>query len=221
MGPKLTFRREFLDRLLEEAKAHMRGRVLDVGGRKANKRGRFRPPLEAVAAWEYLNPDPAARPDYEGTAESIPLPDGSVGTVVMTEVLEYVSDPGAALREIARVLSPGGACILSTPLMTAIHGDAEWDRYRFTEVALRGMAGAAGLEVVSLQGMGSVGSVIYDHLYAALGYASGGAGGLAYRLGRRALPWTSPLFRWIDKATPKQSAYIHTGYFAVLRKPGG
>ena len=51
--------------------------------------------------------DRAARV-LEVGAESLPLPDASVDTVVSTLVLCTVQDPGAALREIARVLRPGG-----------------------------------------------------------------------------------------------------------------
>jgi SAM-dependent methyltransferase len=41
-------------------------------------------------------------------AERIGLPDGSVDAVVSTLVLCTVPDPGAAIREIARILRPGG-----------------------------------------------------------------------------------------------------------------
>lgn len=44
----------------------------------------------------------------DGTFERIPLPDGSVDTVLATFVLCSVEDPGSALREAARVLRPGG-----------------------------------------------------------------------------------------------------------------
>jgi ubiquinone/menaquinone biosynthesis C-methylase UbiE len=44
----------------------------------------------------------------EGTAERLPLPDASVCAVVSSLVLCSVGDPAAVLREIQRVLRPGG-----------------------------------------------------------------------------------------------------------------
>lgn len=41
-------------------------------------------------------------------AEEMPLHDGSFDTAVVTYTLCSIPDPGAALREIARVLKPGG-----------------------------------------------------------------------------------------------------------------
>jgi ubiquinone/menaquinone biosynthesis C-methylase UbiE len=43
----------------------------------------------------------------DGTAESLPLEDGSVDAAVIAGVLCSVPDPEAALREVARVLRPG------------------------------------------------------------------------------------------------------------------
>lgn len=51
------------------------------------------------------------RPDaavLDARAESLPLPDASVDTVVVTFVLCSVADQNAALAEITRVLRPGG-----------------------------------------------------------------------------------------------------------------
>ena len=52
------------------------------------------------------------RPDAqitEAPAERLPFPDDSFDTAIATLILCTVPDPGAALREIARVLSPGGS----------------------------------------------------------------------------------------------------------------
>lgn len=56
----------------------------------------------------------------EGDVESMPFPDASFGTVVCTEVLEHVPHPEQALREIRRVLKPGGVLIGSVPARSAI-----------------------------------------------------------------------------------------------------
>ena len=53
-----------------------------------------------------------ARP---GDAQAIPLPDRSIDLVVSFETIEHVADPGAFLRECARVLVREGMLIVSTP----------------------------------------------------------------------------------------------------------
>ena len=57
----------------------------------------------------------------QGRVESLPLDDETFGAVVATGVLEYVDDLDAALRELARVLRPGGVAALSIPAPTAPH----------------------------------------------------------------------------------------------------
>src|ERR1700691_2621798 len=44
----------------------------------------------------------------EGEAERLPYAKGSFDHVTFTYLLRYVEDPGATLRELARVLRPGG-----------------------------------------------------------------------------------------------------------------
>ena len=43
-----------------------------------------------------------------GRAESLPFPDATFDAVTFTYLLRYVDDPGATVRELARVLRPGG-----------------------------------------------------------------------------------------------------------------
>jgi arsenite methyltransferase len=56
----------------------------------------------------------------EGTVESLPLEDNSVDGAVSLQVFEYVSDIAAALKEVSRVLRPGGRLVV---------GDFHWDSH--------------------------------------------------------------------------------------------
>jgi demethylmenaquinone methyltransferase/2-methoxy-6-polyprenyl-1,4-benzoquinol methylase len=57
----------------------------------------------------------AARPELthrvelvEGQAEQLPFADGSFAALTFTYLLRYVDDPRATMRELARVVAPGG-----------------------------------------------------------------------------------------------------------------
>jgi len=57
-------------------------------------------------------------PDFPracGRAESIPFPDGAFDLVCCSWVLEHLPDPRRALKEVARVLKPGGTFLFLTP----------------------------------------------------------------------------------------------------------
>ena len=46
---------------------------------------------------------------------ALPLADGSVSAGVVSEVLEHLEEPGAAVKELGRVLRPGGVLVASCP----------------------------------------------------------------------------------------------------------
>ena len=92
----------------------------------------------------------------DGTAESLPLPDGSVDLVTVAQAFHWFDGP-AALREIHRVLNPGGRLALlwnrrgeDDPVNRAIDGLIE--PYRMGTPTLRGDAWRAAFDRTSLFG---------------------------------------------------------------------
>jgi ubiquinone/menaquinone biosynthesis C-methylase UbiE len=55
----------------------------------------------------------------EGFAEALPKPDASIDVVVSTFTFHHWSDQGAGLREVVRVLRPGGYFILADAVLPA------------------------------------------------------------------------------------------------------
>jgi ubiquinone/menaquinone biosynthesis C-methylase UbiE len=105
--------------LRRRALAGLRGPVLEVGAGDGRSFEHYPPEVERVLAVE---PDPSARAAaaerarsapfpievVDGDAQALPSEDGAFDAAVVMGVLCTVPDPGAALRELQRVLAPPG-----------------------------------------------------------------------------------------------------------------
>ncbi len=78
-----------------------------------------------------------------GSGEDIPLPDGAVDTTVVTWALCTIPDPGKALREIRRVLKPGGTLLFAEHGLAPDAGVRVW-QHRLNP-AWRRVAGGCNL----------------------------------------------------------------------------
>nr|WP_231970995.1 class I SAM-dependent methyltransferase [Mycobacterium sp. E3198] len=118
-----VFDRLFYNRYRRAAIAHATGRLLMVGLGPGTDL-KFVPPavtavaaVEPVAAFRRMASRLADRHGVavevvDGTGESIPFPDNSFDSVHIGLVLCSVDDVAATLREIRRVLSPGGRLVV-------------------------------------------------------------------------------------------------------------
>lgn len=59
--------------------------------------------------------------DYESDISAIPVPDNAFDVVLCTEVLEHTPEPIEAMREIARIVRPGGRLFMTAPLGSGLH----------------------------------------------------------------------------------------------------
>jgi 2-polyprenyl-3-methyl-5-hydroxy-6-metoxy-1,4-benzoquinol methylase len=67
---------------------------------------------EESAGGAYAGPAPEF---VAGRGEALPFEPASVQTVAMLDVIEHLPNPVAILREVERVLAPGGHLVISTP----------------------------------------------------------------------------------------------------------
>lgn len=91
----------------------------------------------------YVGVDPSGKADLLGSAESIPVEDGSYDVVLCNQVLEHCTDPAQAVRELRRVVAPGGRVLLSTHGVQVYH-PAPQDLWRWTHAGLESVFHANG-----------------------------------------------------------------------------
>jgi len=86
----------------------------------------------------------------QGAAESLPYEDAQFDLVTGLDVVEHLDDDVAGLREMFRVLRPGGRALLFVPAFMFLWGvqdDVSHHRRRYTLTELKEKLRAAGLTV--------------------------------------------------------------------------
>jgi SAM-dependent methyltransferase len=213
----ITFRRKHLDRVMNELRNQFSGDVLDIGGEKKDNRSQFIPPFDRVKSWTSVNIDAETGADIIAPADRIPLNKECADWVIMTELLEHVSNPAEVLSEAERLLKGGGKILITMPFLYQVHGDPH-DYARWTADMMRRNVSAAGLEVKSLEPMGGLFCVIYDLVRAHV-YRCYQDGTLGFKIRVKLLQILAPVFFVLDGGAKKSRPYITTGWAVVAEKP--
>lgn len=155
--------RVYLERFVMRAAASVPtgARVLDAGAGECPYRRHFRHARYEAA--DFCQVDKAYAPvDYVCDLRSVPVEDGRYDLVLLTQVLEHLPEPVEVLRELHRVLKPGGNLWLTTPVFYEEH-EQPYDFYRFTQYGLSHLLQSAGLEVKEIEWLeGYYGTLSYQ-----------------------------------------------------------
>lgn len=129
------------------------GRVLDVGCRDKP----YEPWLTSASEVIGLDVRPGPKVDVVAApGAEWPLESSSFDAAVCTQVLQYVDEPRALLREIDRVLRPGGTLVVTVPFAYNEHM-AVTDYWRFSVHALERLVSEHS-DVLERRAQGGVGS---------------------------------------------------------------
>src|SRR5512139_1578204 len=93
------------------------------------------------------------RPVVRAEMMHMPFRTASFDVLTSFDVLQYVEDDGAAMREMARLLRPGGTAIVTASAMEILRGGhaGSWPEVRrYTKARMRRIAEDAGLRVQRL-----------------------------------------------------------------------
>jgi len=135
----------------EAAKLPSGARVLDAGAGQRKFAGIFS--RQRYESCDMPGGFYKQKHDFECFLDSIPKADNTYDAVVNTQVLEHVPDPLAVLKELHRVLKPGGVLLLSLPLNAPLHGQP-WHYFHFTHYGVFELARKVGFEMVSCEKKG-------------------------------------------------------------------
>jgi SAM-dependent methyltransferase len=203
--------------------------VLDAGAGRGRYRHLFAHARYETADFVAVKGKAYEAPDYVCDLARIPVDDARFEHVVCTQVLEHLPEPGAVLRELGRVLVPGGRLWLTAPLTYAEH-ERPYDFFRYTRYGLRRLLEDAGFEVVELEPLeGYFGTLSYavrhmsKHLPATAAAYGGGPAGHGMALAARAAragggPVATGLAR-LDLRFKLTGTSLTKNFQAVARKP--
>ncbi len=152
------FVRTSIFKALQQSLPHFSGKLLDTGCGKMPYRDYI---LENSEVTSYtgldienaLMYDEDIKPDVTWDGSKMPFDDNAYDSAMATEVLEHVPEPARFMKEVHRVLKPGGTFFFTVPFLWPLH-EVPHDEYRYTPFALQRIFKEAGFEEIEIKALG-------------------------------------------------------------------
>lgn len=149
--------RVYIEEFLGRHASDIRGVVLEV--QEPDYAHRFGGPR--LAEIDVVDIDPA-NPRATVVADlrdAVALPTGRYDAVILTQTVHVIDDMGAVMREMARILRPGGVLLATFPAASrvCVEYGPDGDFWRATEAGVRALATAAfPADAVAVESLGNV-----------------------------------------------------------------
>jgi SAM-dependent methyltransferase len=195
-------------------KTHATGRLLDVGAGTLCCRRVVQPYIAEYRSLDFRPTHPEL--DYVADAQKMPLPDNSFDTTLSSQVLEHVPNPEQALREMYRVLKPGGKTIITIPLFGYLHNEPH-DYFRYTKYGVQALMERTGFTIIEIKAVGSFLSFLhymFSTVLIALTFNLPLVGRIIFELNR----WLGKGIVWLDRIIDRRGLFA-LNYVAVGQKP--
>lgn len=138
---------------------HATGRLLDLGCGKVPLYAAYAPYVSEITCVDW------SEGEYidlcSDLSQPLPFDDDCFDTIILSDVLEHVPEPGLLWREMARVLAPNGKIIMNVPFYYSVHAHPH-DYYRYTNFALARFVNVNALQLVWLAPIGGIVEIIAD-----------------------------------------------------------
>jgi SAM-dependent methyltransferase len=152
------FIRTSIIKAINSSLLHFKGELLDVGCGKMpykkylleNSNVNNYSGLDIENALEY---DADIKPDFTWDGIQMPFEDEQFETAFGTEVLEHCPSPEVILKEVSRILKPGGVFFFTVPFLWPLH-EVPHDEYRYTPFALRRLLEETGFQDIEIKATG-------------------------------------------------------------------
>lgn len=146
--------RWYIERFLERHRDDITGRVLEV--KDSGYTDRFGHDVRGRAVLD-VDAENELATHVADLAQADSLPSATFDCFVLTQTLQYVFDPAAALRHARRILRPGGVLLATLPVTSKLSDPPLPDYWRFTPgAAQRLLEDAFGRGEVTVHGHGNV-----------------------------------------------------------------